>query len=112
MANRRVFNLAVASCNGPYDYLARVDSNPGLKRQFALDPQPIRVAPYFFLQAERGIQRPLRMILVRDRRAEQRKNAVAGGLHDVATVTPHGLDHKLQCRINDRACFLGVEVLH
>jgi hypothetical protein len=76
VVDRRVFNLADASCNGPYDYLARVDSNPGLKRQYAPDPQPIRVAPYFFLQAERGIQRPLRMVLVRERRAEQRKDAV------------------------------------
>jgi len=47
-----------------------------------------------------------------DRRAEQRKDSVASRLHDVTAVAPHRLDHQLQCRIDNRARFLGVEVLH
>ena len=51
------------------------------------------------------------MVLVRDRRAEQRENSVAGALHDVTVVTPHRVDHQLQGGVNDRARFLGVKVL-
>ncbi len=52
------------------------------------------------------------MVLVRDRRAEQREDAVAGGLHDVAVVAMDRVDHQLQRRIDDRARRLRVEVLH
>ncbi len=51
------------------------------------------------------------MILVRDGRAEDREDAVTGALHHVAVVTAHGVDHQAQCRIDNRASFLGVEVL-
>ena len=52
------------------------------------------------------------MVLVRDRRAEQREDPVTRGLHDVAVVAMDRVDHQLQRRIDDRARFLGVEVLH
>jgi hypothetical protein len=48
---------------------------------------------------------------VRDGRAEQREDSVAGRLHDVAVVAAHRVDHQLQRRINDRARFFGIEVL-
>ena len=51
------------------------------------------------------------MVLVRDRRAEQREDAIAGGLHDVAVVAAHRIDHQFQRRVDDRAGFLGIEVL-
>ena len=35
------------------------------------------------------------MVLVGDRRAEQREDAVAGGLHDVAVVAMDRIDHQL-----------------
>jgi hypothetical protein len=71
-----------------------------------------RVAPHFFLQTQRRIQSALQMVLVREWRAKQRENAIAGGLHDVTAVTSYGFDHQIQCRINNSACRLGVEVLH
>ena len=52
------------------------------------------------------------MVLVRDRRAEQREDAVAGGLHDVAVVAMDRVHHQLERRIDDRARLLGIEVLH
>ena len=52
------------------------------------------------------------MILVRDRRAEQREDAVAGGLHDVTVVAMDRVDHQPQRWVNDRTGLLGVEVLH
>src|SRR6185437_2064555 len=70
-----------------------------------------RVTAQLLLQPERRIQRALRMILMRDRRPEQRENAVAGGLHDVTVVAMRGVDHQLQGGIDDGARFFGVEVL-
>ena len=52
------------------------------------------------------------MVLVRDRRTEQREDAVAGRLHDVAVVAMHRLDHELQRRVDDRARLLGIEIRH
>ena len=52
------------------------------------------------------------MVLVRHRGAEQREDAVAGGLHDVAVVTMDGIHHQPQRGIDNRARFLGIEVLH
>jgi hypothetical protein len=51
------------------------------------------------------------MVLVRERCAEQREDTIAGRLHDVAVVTIDRIDHQLQCRIDDRARFFGVEIL-
>jgi hypothetical protein len=51
------------------------------------------------------------MVFVRDGRAEQREDAVAGRLHDVAVVTAHRVDHQLQRGIENRARFFGIEVL-
>jgi uncharacterized protein len=42
------------------------------------------------------------MVLVRDRRAEQRENAIAGGLYDVAIVAMDSINHQLQRRIDNR----------
>ena len=51
------------------------------------------------------------MVLVRDGRAEQREDAVAGRLHDVAVVAAHRVDHQLERGIDDRARFFGIEIL-
>ena len=52
------------------------------------------------------------MILVCDRSSEQREDAVAGGLHDVAVVATGRVDHELQRRVDNRARLLRIEVLH
>ena len=48
---------------------------------------------------------------MRYRRAEQREDAIARGLHDISVVAMHRGDHQLQCRIDDRARLLRIEVL-
>jgi len=50
------------------------------------------------------------MVLVRDWRAEQREDAVASGLRDVAALVPHRLHHQPERWVGDGAGFLGVEV--
>ena len=64
------------------------------------------------LHLEGSIERALRMVLVSDRRAEQREDAVAGRLHHVALVAAHRLDHDAERRVNDVARLLRVEVFH
>ena len=51
------------------------------------------------------------MVLVGERSAEHREDAVAGRLHDVAVVAMDRSDHQLERGIDDGASFLGVEVL-
>jgi hypothetical protein len=51
------------------------------------------------------------MVLLRDRRAEQRENAVAGGLHHATVVALDGVGHQLERRVDDRTCFFRVEIL-
>ncbi len=48
---------------------------------------------------------------MRNWRAEQCEDAVAGALHDVAVVAPHRIDHQLEGRIDDRARLLRIEIL-
>jgi hypothetical protein len=52
------------------------------------------------------------MVLMGERRAEQREDAVAGGLHDIAVVVTDRLDHQLQGWIYNRAGLLRIEFLH
>jgi hypothetical protein len=47
-----------------------------------------------------------------ERRAEQREDAIAGGLHDVAVIAMRRIDHQPDRRIDDRPGLLGIEVLH
>src|SRR5215469_18682153 len=51
------------------------------------------------------------MVLVGDRRAEDREDAVAGALHDVTVVAPDRVDHQPERRIDNRSRFFGIEVL-
>src|SRR5579862_651302 len=51
------------------------------------------------------------MVLMRDWSAEQREDAIACGLHDVAVVAAHRVDHQLECWIDDRARFFRIEIL-
>ena len=52
------------------------------------------------------------MVFMRDRRPEQREDAIASGLHNVAIVAVDGIDHEFECWIDNRAVVFGVELLH
>jgi hypothetical protein len=69
------------------------------------------VAPKLILHSDRRVKSALGMIFVGDPRTEQRKNAAAGRLHDVAVVAAHRIDHQLQGRIDNRAGLLRIETL-
>ena len=59
---------------------------------------------------QRCIERPLRMVFVRDRCAEECENAVAGGLHEIAIIALGRLDHDFGAGVNDRARLLGIKI--
>src|SRR5439155_10328790 len=52
------------------------------------------------------------MIFMGQRRSEQRKYAITGGLHDVAAIAMDGVDHQLEGWIDNGTCLFRVEVLH
>ena len=111
MSNRRVLGMPFGGLDSAHDYLARVDADANLDRRPATLAQRRRIAPQLFQHPQRRIQRALSMILVRERRAEHRENAVAGALHDVAVVAAHRVDHQLERGVDNRARLFGIEVL-
>ena len=58
-----------------------------------------------------GVQGALRMILMRDRRAEQREDAIPRRLRHIALVAMHRVHHQLERGIDQAARLLRVEVL-
>ena len=111
VADRCVLGMSFAGGDRSNDHLARVHADACFERQVSSLAQSRRVAFQFFLHTERCVQRSLRMVLVRDRRAEQCEDAIAGALHDVAVIAPHRVDHQLERRIDNRARLFGIEVL-
>jgi hypothetical protein len=52
------------------------------------------------------------MILMSDRSAEQRENAVSRRLRHIALVAMNGVHHQFGRRIDDSPRLFGIEVLH
>ena len=59
--------------------------------------------------AERGVDGPARVVLVRDGRAEQRHDAVAEELVDRALVAVHLGQHEIEGAAHEPVDFLGIE---
>ena len=95
-----------------HDHFAAIDSDPHLDGRLTQLCEPLGMLAQLLLHLERRIEPALRMVLVGDRRAEDRVNAVAGRMHDIAFVTAHRPNHDPQRRVDDRARLLGVEVRH
>ena len=92
--------------------LAGVDADANLDACAAESAEIVAPAAEIVAGREGGVNRPLRMVLMGDRRAEQREDAVAGRLHDVAVVAMDRADHQLERGIDDRACLFRVEIRH
>ena len=71
--------------------------------------QCIGIAAHLLLHAQGGIERPLGMIFMGNRRAEQGKDAIAQRLRHIAFIAMHGIHHELQGGINNRSRFFGIE---
>ena len=111
MTDRRVLGMA-SSLDRPHHHLARVHSNAGFNKNLALRAQTIGVAMQLLLHRQRRMKCPLRMVLVRDGRAEQGEDPITRRLRNVAAVAMHRLNHETQHRVDDRARLFGIEIAH
>src|ERR1700674_4205608 len=111
MSDWRVLDLGRTGSDRTHHNLARVYANPNLDRCAPFGLELRAIASQFLLHPQCGVECALRMVLMRDGRAEQREDAIAGRLHDVAVVAAYRLDHQLQRGIDDRAGFFGIEIL-
>jgi hypothetical protein len=94
LADRRVIHVQVAA-DGPHDDLAGVEADANLHLDAVRAPGLLGVPLHRFLHAERRIAGPHRVILVGERSAEERHDAVAHHLVDRALVAVDGLHHVL-----------------
>jgi len=104
-----VVHAEVAPDRPHYD-LARVEPHPNLHLNAVRAADVFVVASDRLLHPERRVARPHRVVLVGERRAEERHDAVAHHLVDRALVTVHGLNHPFEHRVEKLARFLGIAV--
>src|SRR5437870_8514677 len=111
MADQPVLNLPTGLDRIRHHFTG-VDTDAGFERAQPFSGATLLFRAQLSLHIERRIQRALRMVLIRCRRAEQREDTVAGRPCDVTLVAPHRFDHDAQRRIDDCVRRLGVEVFH
>ena len=75
-----------------------------------LTPDAFRVALHRLLHPQRRVARAHRVVLVGERRAEERHDPVAHDLVDGALVAVDGLHHVLEHRVEQLARLLGIAV--
>jgi hypothetical protein len=109
MTDRGVFGMRLAGLDRAHHRLAGVHSNPNLQIAPLHDPQPLRILLKVFLHPQCGKQRALRMVFMGQRGAEQREDRVAGGVHYVALIKMHGVDHDLEREVDDVAGLFRIE---
>jgi len=93
------------------DDLARVESHAHGEVEPVLDAQRVGVGLQGLGEMERRVAGPVRVILVGDRRAEERHDAVARVLIDGALEAVHALGENLEEAIEHAVPLFGVELL-
>ena len=106
LADRRVVHVQVVADRPHHDF-ARVESHADLHR--GMRARALGVAAQLIAHPERGVAGAYGMILVGNRGAEQRHDAVAQDLVDDPFEVMHGLDHQVEDRVEDLTRVLGVE---
>src|SRR5262249_53007185 len=96
VTDRHVVGVEVILSDRAYDDLSSVHADADLEVHTLLGPQLLRVPTDLLLHEEGSVEGAPRMILVGDRRAEQREDAVARGLCDVPLVVVYRIDHELE----------------
>ena len=110
VALRGVLHVQVVP-DRPHHDLARVETHADGE---ADPPRPLEllgVAPELVLQVQRRVACPPGVVLVRDRRAEERHHAVAGVLIHRTLEAVHAVGEELEEAIHDLVPVLGVEPL-
>jgi hypothetical protein len=94
LADRRVFHVQIVA-DGRDDDLAGIHADPDRDRHAVGPLHFFRIAGDALLHPQRSITGPHRVILMGDRRAEQRHDAVAEHAVDGALIAMDGIDHQL-----------------
>src|SRR5262249_33232643 len=109
LADGRVVHMKVAA-DGANDHLARVQADTDPDR-YTLDPaDTLGISFDRLLHAERRVARAHGVVLVGQRRAEERHDSVAHHLVDRALVPMDGLHHPLKNGIENLASLLRITV--
>ena len=109
LADGGVVHVQVA-VDGAHDHLARVEADADLHVDALAPAQFLGVPAHRLLHADGGAAGAHRVILVGDRRAEERHDAVAHHLVHRALVAVDGLHHPLEDGVEELARLLGVAV--
>ena len=109
LSHRRVVHAEIAP-DGPHDDLPRVEPDANLRPDPEGPPNLFGIASDRPLHVEGRVARPHRVVLVGERRAEERHDAVAHHLVDRALVAVDGLYHALEDGVEELPGLLGVPV--
>ena len=109
LPDRRVVHVEVAA-DGAHDDLAGVQADADLDRDALAPPEVLGVLLDGLLHPERGIAGPDGVVLVGERRAEERHDPVAHDLVHGALVAVDGLHHALEDGVEEFSRLLGVAV--
>ena len=110
VALRRVVHAEVVADLADH-HLARVEAHADGEADAARGPQLVRVASDLVTEMERRPARALGVVLVRDRRPEERHDAVAGVLVHRALEAVHALGQQLEEAVHDPVPLFGIELL-
>jgi hypothetical protein len=109
LPDRGVVHVQVAA-DRTHDDFAGVEPDADVHGHAQRTMHTLRVLADALLHAQGGVARAHGVFLVRDRRAEQRHDAVAHHLVDRALVVMHRLDHPLEHAVEQPARVFGIAV--
>ena len=109
LAHRAVVHAEVAA-DRPHHDLAGIQPDPDVNGDAVGSPHALGVLFHGLLHGEGGVACAHRVVFVRDRRAEERHDAVAHHLVDRAFVPVDGAHHQLEHRIEQPPRFFGIAV--
>ena len=109
LTDRRVVHVQIGP-DGADDHLAGVEPHADLDGHPVRAEDTLRVLRDRLLHPQRRVARPHGVVLVGERRAEERHDPVAHHLVDRALVAVDGLHHALEHGIEELARLLGIAV--
>ena len=109
LTDRRVVHVQIGA-DRAHHHVAGVQAHADLDRHAEAAKHALGVALHRLLHPKRRVARPHRMVLVRERCAEERHDPVAHHLVHGALVAVDGLHHVLEDGVEELARLLGVAV--
>jgi hypothetical protein len=99
-----------AAVDGAHDHGPGIEPDPDLHRNAIEALHLVAVSRDTLLHAQRRIASTHGVVFMRQRRAEERHNAIAHDLVHGAFIAMHRLDHAFDDGIKELPCLLGVAI--